>query len=159
MKAKSIDRVRDYLRERGVGIEVVELDKSTRTAQLAAEAIGTELGSIVKSLVFVAGEGLVLVLVAGDRRASVKKIARLLGVGKKKVKIADADRVRAETGYAIGGVPPVAHDPPLRTLIDRSLARFETVHAAAGAPNAVFPIAYETLLELTGGQVADVTEG
>jgi len=156
MKSKSVDRVRQYFRDNGLDINVVELDKSTRTAQLAAEAIGTELGSIVKSLLFLVDGKPTLVLVAGDRRADTGKLARLLKA--QKVQIADADTVRAETGFAIGGVPPVGHPKPLPTLIDQSLNRFETVYAAAGAPNAVFPIAYERLLQITAGRVADVTE-
>jgi Cys-tRNA(Pro) deacylase len=155
MKPKSVDRVRQYFEDNGLDISVVELDKSTRTAQLAAEAIGTELGSIVKSLVFLADGKPALVLVAGDRRADTKKLAQVLEA--RKVKIADADTVRAETGFAIGGVPPVGHDTPLPTIIDRSLGRFETVYAAAGSPRAVFPVAYDMLLQVTAGQVADVT--
>jgi Cys-tRNA(Pro) deacylase len=156
MESKSVERVRQYFKDNGLDISVVELDRSTRTAQLAAEAIGTELGSIVKSLVFLADGKPALVLVAGDRRADTKKLAQVLGA--KKVKIADADAVRAETGFAIGGVPPVGHHTSLLTIVDRSLSRFETVYAAAGAPNAVFPIAHEVLLQITAGQVADVTE-
>jgi Cys-tRNA(Pro) deacylase len=156
MKSKSVEKVRQYFKDNGLDISVVVLDKSTRTAQLAAEAIGTELGSIVKSLVFLADGKPVLVLVAGDRRADTKKLTQVLEA--KKVKIADADTVRAETGFAIGGVAPVGHHPPLPTIIDRSLGRFETVYAAAGSPRAVFPIAYDVLLQVTAGQVADVTE-
>jgi Cys-tRNA(Pro) deacylase len=156
MKSKSVNRVRQYFKDNGLDISVIELDKSTRTAQLAAEAIGTELGSIVKSLVFLADGKPALVLVAGDRRADIKKLAQVLEV--QKVKIADADTVRAETGFAIGGVPPVGHHAPLPTLIDQSLGRFETVYAAAGSPRAVFPIAYDMLLQVSAGQVADVTE-
>jgi Cys-tRNA(Pro) deacylase len=153
---RGVDRFAQYCKDNGLDINVVELDKSTRTAQLAAEAIGTELGSIVKSLVFLADGRPALVLVAGDRRADTKKLAQVLEA--KKVKIADADTVRAKTGFAIGGVPPVGHHTVLPTIIDRSLSRFETVYAAAGAPNAVFPIAYGMLLQITAGQVADVTE-
>jgi Cys-tRNA(Pro) deacylase len=156
MKSKSVNRVRQYFKDNGLEISVIELDKSTRTAQLAAEAIGTELGSIVKTLVFLADGKPALVLVAGDRRADTKKLAQVLEA--RKVKIADADTVRAETGFAIGGVPPVGHHAPLPTLIDQSLGRFETVYAAAGSPRAVFPIAYDMLLQVTEGQVADVTE-
>ena len=145
-----------YCKDSGLDISVVELDKSTRTAQLAAGAIGTELGSIVKSLVFLADGKPALVLVAGDRRADTNKLAQVLEA--KKVEIADADTVRAKTGFAIGGVPPVGHHAPLPTVIDRSLGRFETVYAAAGSPRAVFPIAYDILLQITAGQVADVTE-
>jgi Cys-tRNA(Pro) deacylase len=151
-----VEQFEQYCKDSGLEISIVELDKSTRTAQLAAEAIGTELGSIVKSLVFMADSKPALVLVAGDRRADTRKLAQVLEA--KKVKIADADIVRAETGFAIGGVPPVGHDTPLPTIIDQSLSRFETVYAAAGSPRAVFPIAYDMLLQVTAGQVADVTE-
>jgi prolyl-tRNA editing enzyme YbaK/EbsC (Cys-tRNA(Pro) deacylase) len=152
----SVERVEHYLRERGLEIEVLEMDKSTRTAQLAAQAIGTELGSIVKSLVFLADGDPVLVLVAGDRRADPDKLKSLLGA--RRVMIANADQVRHASGFAIGGVPPVAHDQPLLTLIDGNLSRFETVYAAAGSPQAIFPIAYGQLVALTGGREVDCTE-
>jgi prolyl-tRNA editing enzyme YbaK/EbsC (Cys-tRNA(Pro) deacylase) len=135
-------------------MEVRELPQSTRTAPQAAAAIGCELGAIVKSLLFLADGRPVLVLVAGDRRADPVILRTVLGAGQ--VAMANADRVRAETGFTIGGVPPVGHTQPLRVYIDRSLARFEIVWAAAGGPNAVFPIRYATLVEITGGQVADV---
>jgi prolyl-tRNA editing enzyme YbaK/EbsC (Cys-tRNA(Pro) deacylase) len=152
---KGPDRVQAALEAAGLAIEVVKLSDSARTAQLAAEAIGTELGSIVKSLVFLADGEPVLVLVAGDRRADPVKLKALLQA--RRVMIADAERVKQETGFSIGGVPPVGHLQPLSTWIDQSLGRFETVYAAAGHPHAVFPIAYETLIQLTNGHVADIT--
>ena len=160
--AKSIDRVRDYFRARRLEIEIHELPASTRTAQLAADAVGSQLGQIVKSLVFLtadddnargadnaAGNGTprtVLALVAGDRRADPAKIAVLLQTPR--VRIANAEQVRARTGFAIGGVAPIAHlgAPIDYTLMDASLARFDLLWAAAGTPNAVFPIAREELL-------------
>ncbi len=152
---KGPDRVQAALEAAGLAIQVVELSDSARTAQLAAEAIGVQLGSIVKSLVFLADGEPVLVLVAGDRRADPAKLKALLQA--RRVMIADAERVKQETGFSIGGVPPVGHLRPLSTWIDRSLARFETVYAAAGHPHAVFPVAYETLVQLTNGHVADIT--
>lgn len=152
----SVERVQEYLTQNGVNSRVIELDKSTRTAPMAAEAIGTELGSIVKSLIFVADGEIVLVLVAGDRRADVSKLAQQLSVSE--VRIASAEEVREKTGFAIGGVPPVGHRSPLPTLIDSSLGRFKTVYAAAGSPRAIFPIDFDKLLELTQGRVADITE-
>mgnify|MGYP005833984661 FL=1 len=152
----SVERVQEYLTRHGVGSRVVELDKSTRTAPMAAEAIGTELGSIVKSLVFVADGEAVLALVAGDRRADLLKLAQELGASE--VRIASAEEVREKTGFAIGGVPPIGHYSPLPTLIDRSLKRFKTVYAAAGSPRAIFPIEFDKLLQLTQGRVADITE-
>jgi prolyl-tRNA editing enzyme YbaK/EbsC (Cys-tRNA(Pro) deacylase) len=152
---KGPERVQAALEAAGLAIEVVRLDDTARTAQLAADAIGAELGSIVKSLVFLADGEPVLVLVAGDRRADPAKLKAALGAHR--AMIADADRVKQETGFSIGGVPPVGHLTPLPTWIDRSLERYETVYAAAGHPHAVFPIRFEALVQLTNGQLADIT--
>ncbi len=152
---RSVDRVRAYFAQRGLNIQVKELALSTRTAQLAADAVGTTLGSIVKSLVFVTGDDqTILALVAGDQRADAAKIAEHLGASS--VRLANGDEVRARTSYAIGGVPPVAHPNPLLTLIDRTLLRFDSVWAAAGAPNALFEIERKTLVDLTQGRVEDI---
>ena len=153
---KGRERVEAALKTAGLEIDVLELSKSARTAQLAASALDTRLGSIVKSLIFLADGEPILVLVAGDRRASSEKLKRLLGA--RRVMIADADRVRQESGFSIGGVPPIGHDRPLSTWIDESLGRFETVYAAAGHPRAVFPIASRTLARITEGKVADLVE-
>jgi Cys-tRNA(Pro) deacylase len=153
---KGPQRVQAALRELGVEIEVMELDASTRTAQQAADAIGTELGSIVKSLVFLADGKPIIVLVAGDRRADPARLKALLRA--RRVMIADANQVRQATGFAIGGVPPIGHQTALPVWIDRSLSRFETVYAAAGGPRAIFPIAFSKLVALTEGSVADLTE-
>jgi prolyl-tRNA editing enzyme YbaK/EbsC (Cys-tRNA(Pro) deacylase) len=147
--------VQAALEASGLDIDVVKLSDSARTAQLAAEAIGTELGSIVKSLVFLADGSPVLVLVAGDRRADPAKLKELLGA--RRVMIADAERVKRETGFTIGGVPPVGHLRALPTWVDESLGRFKTVYAAAGHPHAVFPMSIAALVRLTSGQVADIT--
>ena len=149
-------RVQAALAAAGLDVKVVELEESARTAQLAADALGTQLGSIVKSLVFLADGHPVLVLVAGDRRADPRKLKSLLEV--RRVMIADADRVRQATGFSIGGVPPIGHHQPLATWIDESLGRFETVYAAAGHPRVVFPIPYGTLVRVTNGRVADLVE-
>jgi prolyl-tRNA editing enzyme YbaK/EbsC (Cys-tRNA(Pro) deacylase) len=149
-------RVQAALKTAGLEIDTVTLQKSARTAQLAADALGTALGSIVKSLLFLADGKPVLVLVAGDRRADPTKLKKLLGT--RRVMIADAERVKQETGFSIGGVPPVGHEQPLPTWIDSSLARFETVYAAAGHPHTIFPIPFEALVRITNGHVIDVTE-
>ena len=154
--AKSIDRVRNFCANQ-LDIEIRELPDSTRTAQLAAEAVGCELGQIVKSLVFILDErDTVLALVAGDRRADPFKIARALRVST--VRIANANEVRARTGFAIGGVAPIAHtsDEITAKLLDDSLLRFETVWAAAGTPHSMFPIGLAKLKELTRAQVAEI---
>ncbi|OQY86187.1 MAG: hypothetical protein B6D41_13595 [Chloroflexi bacterium UTCFX4] len=156
--AKSINRVRDFFRANNLDIEIRELPDSTRTAQLAADAVGCALGQIVKSLVFILDErDTVLALVAGDRRADPFKIARALRAST--VRIANANEVRERTGFAIGGVAPVAHigDAIHTTLLDDSLLRFENVWAAAGTPHAVFPIALATLQKLTDAQAAEIT--
>jgi prolyl-tRNA editing enzyme YbaK/EbsC (Cys-tRNA(Pro) deacylase) len=126
-------RVQDQLKELGLDVEVRELSDSTRTAQEAADAVGVEVGQIVKSLVFADGVGPLLCLCAGDRRVDVVK----LGEG---VRQARGDEVREATGFAIGGVPPIGHTRPLRTVVDASLQRFDTVWCAGGTPHAVFPI-------------------
>jgi prolyl-tRNA editing enzyme YbaK/EbsC (Cys-tRNA(Pro) deacylase) len=149
-------KVQAALKAAGLDVDVVRLQESARTAQLAADALDTALGSIVKSLLFLADGEPVLVLVAGDRRADPAKLKKLLSA--RRVMIADAERVRSETGFSIGGVPPVGHRQPLLTWIDGSLGRFETVYAAAGHPRVVFPIAFEALVRITDGNVADVTE-
>lgn len=153
---KGPQRVQAALRDLGIDIEVIELDDSARTAQQAADAIGTALGSIVKSLVFLADGDPIVVLVAGDRRADPLRLKTL--VGARRVMIANAAQVRETTGYAIGGVPPFGHASSLPIWIDRSLGRFETVYAAAGGPRAIFPITYAKLVEFTGGTVANLTE-
>jgi len=153
----SVDQVQDYLTQHGVTSKVVELDKSARTAPMAAAAIGTELGSIVKSLIFVADEQTILALVAGDKRVDVHKLRQVFGTNT--MRIASADEVREKTGYVIGGVPPVGHSVPMPTLIDESLGRFTVVYAAAGSPRAIFAIEFLKLVELTQGRLTDITEG
>jgi Cys-tRNA(Pro) deacylase len=123
---------------------------------LAAQAVGCPVGAIVKSLVFLADERPCLVLTAGDRRADVRKIAALMQA--QQARMADATTVRQVTGYAIGGVPPVAHATPLPILCDQSLLRYETVYAAAGSPSALFGVNIHDLIALSGAQVADIAE-
>ena len=128
------------LRDRGLDVEVRELAESTRTVADAAAAVGVETGQIVKSLVFTSPAGAhALVLCAGDRRVDTS----VLGDG---WRTATASEVRAATGFSIGGVPPLGHNQPLRTVVDSSLRRFESVWCAAGTPNAVFHVATDDLL-------------
>jgi prolyl-tRNA editing enzyme YbaK/EbsC (Cys-tRNA(Pro) deacylase) len=143
-------RVSAYLDERGIKARVVTLDESTRTSQLAADALGCTVAEIAKSIVFKAGEGAVVVVISGDRRVDAKKVSAHLGV---KVGNADADAVKALTGYAIGGVPPFPHDAGVKVLLDGSLTRFEKVWAAAGTPNSVMNLAVEQLRGIVGGFV------
>ena len=144
-------RVQDHLHELGLDVEVRELSDSTRTAQEAADAVGVEVGQIVKSLVFVDDAGPLLCLCAGDRRVDTANLGA-------DVRQARGDEVRGATGFAIGGVPPVGHARPLRTVVDASLRRFETVWCAGGTPHAVFSVETEALIDaLPDGQVRDVT--
>jgi len=129
-------------------------DASTATAVDAAAAIGTRVECIVKSLVFMAGSAPVLVLASGPNRVDTDKVSALLG---EPIARANADQVRELTGFSIGGVPPVGHASPLQTVVDATLLDYPEVWAAAGRPNAVFPIDPHTLVAITGGRVADVT--
>jgi Cys-tRNA(Pro) deacylase len=141
----------------GLRIRVQRFEEPTSTAEEAAAAVGCELGAIVKSLCFEVDGKPVLVLVAGDRQVDSKALRRIYGVSKRKVRIASPALVKEATGYAVGGVPPLGHAHPLPTLIDHSLSRFEVVYAAAGTPNSLFAIRYDTLVEVTGGEVEDLT--
>ncbi len=155
----ALDRVRQALVAAGLDPDLVrELPADTSTAETAAQAVGAPQGSIVKSLIFKADEAPLLVLVAGDRRADVKRLRAGLGLSKKRLRIATPAEVLAETGFEVGGVPPVGHRGPVRTLIDSSLARFELLWAAAGSGHAVFPIPFQDLLAVTGGELLDLVE-
>ncbi len=152
------EHVQAAIDEQGLGIRIQFFEASTATSPQAAEAAGCELGAIAKSLCFLVDGQPVVVVTSGDQRVDTRKLAALYGVGRKKVKMADAETTIAVTGYAPGGVPPLGHIQPLPVLIDRMLGRYETVWAAAGAPNAIFPIAYQKLVEATGGRVVDIAE-
>ena len=151
------DQVQAALDTLGLDVRVRTFDVPTSTAEEAAAAIGCPLGAIVKSLCFVVDGHPVLALAAGDRRVDTKALRRIFGVSKRKVKIADPDTVYRLTGFAVGGVPPLGHAEPLQTVVDSSLSRFETVYAAAGTSNTIFPIPYRTLVEVTHGEVHELT--
>ena len=133
------------------------LDDAARTAQQAADALGVQLGQIAKSIIFrrKSDDAAVLVITSGDRRVDEKKVDALVG----KTGRADAEFVKAKTGFSIGGVSPLAHAQAPVTLIDRELYRFEVIWAAAGHPHGVFRLAPTDLERLTGAPVADVTQG
>lgn len=152
----AVRRVKEKLAEAGHPHDVVMLPVTGRTAQDAADAIGVSLGQIAKSIVFrrKRDDSAVLVVTSGDRRVDEKKVAEVTGsLGR-----ADADFVKAATGFSIGGVSPVAHTTKPVILVDRELFRFEQIWAAAGHPYAVFPLSPAELVELTGAPVADVTQ-
>ena len=147
-------RVRAALAAAGSRARVVALDDTARTAADAAAAVGCPLGAIVKSLVFDLEGGLVLALVAGDRRCDATVLARAFGASDA-ARRADADRVRAATGFAIGAVAPLGHLTPIPTALDASLRRFATVHAAAGHPHCVFATTVDELAVLTSGRIVE----
>ena len=149
-------RIQDLLGSRGLPHRVVEFEQTTRSAADAAAAIGCTVAQIAKSILFRAASGApVLVIASGPNRVDEAKVAVALGeaIGK-----ADAEFVRAATGFAIGGVPPLGHAQPARTLIDDDLLRLPTIWAAAGTPNAVFQLTPDELVRMTGGTVAEVAQ-
>jgi prolyl-tRNA editing enzyme YbaK/EbsC (Cys-tRNA(Pro) deacylase) len=149
----SADRVQRALASAGVDARVIELDVAARTAQQAADALGIAVGQIAKSLIFRAARSdrAVLVIAAGDRRVSEARIAALLG---EPIERATPQFVRQHSGFAIGGVAPVAHAMPMTKFVDASLRRFETVWAAGGTPHCVFPIRPDELVRVSGGTEA-----
>ncbi len=152
--SKSTKRVARALADAGIEAAVLNMPDSTRTAAEAAAACGCAPDQIVKSLIFLGAESdsLCLLLVRGSAQVDLDKAAAQIG---EPLVRADAKRVRDETGFAIGGVAPVGHLAPLRTWMDAQLLEFDTVWAAAGAPNAVFQIAPEPLRNLTGATLFD----
>ena len=147
--------VDDILEEAGAAGRVRMLDEAAPTAAAAAALVGVTVGAIANSLVFATAEGApLLVLTSGAHRVDTGKVAALVGTAK--LSRATPEFVRAATGQAIGGVAPVAHPKPLRTLIDTALADHPQVWAAGGIPHAVFPTTYPELVRLTGGTPAEV---
>ena len=153
LQSASVERVRDALSRAGLGTTIVELPGAARTAKAAADYLGCEIGQIANSLVFRAqiSDSAVLVMSSGAKRVDVARLSALIGepIGK-----ADAEFVRRHTGFAIGGVPPVGHG--LRTFVEKSLATYEDLWAAAGHPHTVFRLTYEELVRITGGAQAEL---
>ena len=152
----SAQKVQDALAELGMTLQVVELPGSTRTAVEAAQAVGCQVGQIVKSLVFRAAHSdrPVLVVASGANRVNESRLGDLLG---EPVAKADADFVRLRTGFAIGGVPPLAHAEPLTIFIDQDLLQYAAIWAAAGTPHAVFCLTPAQLVTMTRGKVVQIT--
>ncbi|MBN1453266.1 MAG: YbaK/EbsC family protein [Anaerolineales bacterium] len=145
-------KIQDTLRDLGFDLTVIEHTQSTRTAQEAADRVGVTLGQIVKSLVFkgkTSGKP-ILVLTSGANRVDEKRIKAYAG---EKIERADANFVREVTGYAIGGVPPIAHVRPMETYLDEDLMQYNVIWAAAGTPNAVFELTPDELQKMTDGKV------
>ena len=156
-----IQRVRDAAARKGVSLEIRVFDESTHTAADAAATVDAELGQIVKSLVFVApGEDgtlePVICLVSGPNRVDVARLAAV--TGERDIRRATAREAQELTGFVIGGIPPIGHIRPVRTIMDPDLGRFQVVWAAAGTPTAVFPVPPATLRTLANATVAPITE-
>lgn len=150
---ESAKQVQLYLQQQGFTNEVVELPSSTRTVQEAAEAIGCHEAQIAKSIIFDIGGSALLVIASGPNRVSEQQVSSYI---KAPLIKANAAFVREHTGYAIGGVPPVAHKYPPRILIDEDLWKYETIWAAAGHPMAVFQLTPDELLQMTNGEVTKI---
>ena len=155
LASPSVRRVREALDRAGIAAAIVELPGAAHTAKAAAAFLGCEVGQIANSLVFRAAttDRAVLVMSSGAKRVDTGRLAAILG---EPVAKADADFVRAKTGFAIGGVAPAGHAGDPVTFVDRSLAAHAQIWAAAGHPHTVFPLTYAELLHLTGGTEADL---
>jgi prolyl-tRNA editing enzyme YbaK/EbsC (Cys-tRNA(Pro) deacylase) len=153
--SSSAQRVQSALNEHNLELRVVELPGSTRTSQEAADTIGCEVSQIAKSIIFRGKESEtpILVIASGENRVSERKLKSIVG---EKVEKPDAGFVLEETGYAIGGIPPVGHKNDIVTYIDEDLMDHKVIWAAAGTPNAVFSLTPQELLEITNGEIIDV---
>ena len=149
-----VQRVIKALDEFDKNLQIQVLKDTARTAKDAANALNCEEGAIVKSLVFKAETRFLICLVSGDKRCSLNKLKKV--ISKKDVSMANADQVKSQTGFSIGGVSPVAHLEKIKILIDSSLSRYENVYAAAGHPNSIFKITYKQLIKLTEGKEEDI---
>ena len=156
LNKEPVKRAEKCLKEFDRNLSVVELENSAKTALDAANSLNCEVGAIVKSLLIKIENDFLLCLVSGDKRCSLNKLKKISE--KKNVRMASADEVKSQTGYTIGGVSPVGHINKIQIFIDNSLSRFKDIFAAAGHPNVIFKINYEKLIQITKGDVKDITE-
>ena len=156
LNKEPVKRAKEALKKFNSEIKVIELEQTARTANDAANSLNTEVGSIVKSLLFRNEENFFLCLVSGDKRCSLNKLKKIFN--SKDLSMASPDEVKDQTGYTIGGVSPVGHKNKLEILVDESLNRFKNLYAAAGHPNCIFKINFDELLNLTNGTVKDIVE-
>ena len=154
LNKESVKRVVKVLNNFDNSLKVEVLNSSARTAKDAAISLKCEVGAIVKSLLLRTEHNFILCLVAGDKRCSLNKVKKKLNM--KNVSMADAEQVKSQTGFSIGGVSPTAHLNKNKILIDVSLSRYEHVYAAAGHPNTIFKISYKQLIKLTKGTEEDI---
>ena len=156
LNKEPVKRAKEALKKFNSEIKVIELEQTARTANDAANSLNTEVGSIVKSLLFRNEGNFLLCLVSGDKRCSLNKLKKIFN--SKDLSMASPDEVKDQTGYTIGGVSPVGHKNKLEILVDESLSRFKNLYAAAGHPNCIFKINFDELLNLTNGKVKDIVE-
>ena len=156
LNKEPVKRAEKCLKEFDENLSVVELENSAKTALDAANSLNCEVGAIVKSLLIKIENDFLLCLVSGDKRCSLNKLKKISE--KKNVRMASADEVKFQTGYTIGGVSPVGHLNNIPIFVDNSLSRFKDIFAAAGHPNVIFKINYEKLIQITKGDVKDITE-
>jgi len=156
LNKEPIKRVEETIKKFDLNLKIIVLDTTARTAKDAANSLKCELGAIVKSLVFRAENDFLICLVAGDKRCSLNKLKKILN--KKDVSMANADQVKENTGFSIGGVAPVGHLKKLNIIVDKSLNRFKYVYGAAGHPDCVFKITYDKLIKLTNGLEKELIE-
>jgi len=153
---EAVKRAEKFLKGFDQSLEVIILENSARTAQDAAKALDCNVGAIVKSLLFRAGDDFILCLVAGDKRCSLNKLKKFKD--KKDISMASPEEVKTQTGYTIGGVSPIGHLNKIEIIIDKSLKRFTQLFAAAGHPNCVFKINFINIQKITNGKVEDIIE-
>ena len=156
LNKEPVKRVRDELQRLNTNLKVIVLETTARTARDAANSLNTEVGSIVKSLLFRTENSFLLCLVAGDKRCSLNKLKKILN--EKDVSMANPEDVKKITGYTIGGVSPTGHLIKIKIYIDENLQNFKSIFAAAGHPNAVFEIDFGNLKKLTSGETKEITE-
>ena len=156
LNKEPVKRVEKLLKEFSQNQKVISLNSSARTALEAASSLSCEVGAIVKSLLFKTEQNYTLCLVAGDKKASLNKIKKILNI--KDAFMASADDVKNVTGFTIGGVSPIGHLNKITILIDNSLERFNFLFAAAGHPNCVFKISFTDLKKITQGSIEELVE-
>ena len=156
LRNEAVVRVQKVLSEFNNSLKIIILENTARTAKDAANALNCEIGAIVKSLLLKADDKFVLCLIPGDKKCSLNKLKK--AIFKKDVCMADADQVKENTGFSIGGVSPVGHLKKIDVLVDKTFNRFNDVFAAAGHPNSIFKISNIDLLKITNGKTLDISE-
>ncbi|QGU00191.1 Hypothetical protein SYNTR_1597 [Candidatus Syntrophocurvum alkaliphilum] len=152
---QAIEKVRDFLKEKESNLKIIELDADTSTSELAAQALGTEVGQIAKSILFkTKKDDFLMIVAAGDVKLDFKAIKDLAGA---RIRMANSDEVKEVTGYDIGGVCPFALNIPVKIYIDESLTKYDVVYAAAGTANTALPITFNQLLNITDASPCNVS--